>query len=90
MGLIYYIGPLLTEEDFMKNIETHIKDTSLGLTDNNRFFKVNPIPINRIEVNAIYQFCKSFEDQFYEEIKHLMEYRVSLTDRSTYFVDDQA
>ena len=55
----------------------------------NRYFKVDPITINRLEVNRIYQFCKGFEDQFAAEIKYLLEYRVQLTDRTTYFVEDE-
>lgn len=89
LGLIYYIGPLLTDEEFSTAIATHIQDTSLGLNDT-KAFKIDPRPIDRLEVNRIYQFCKGFEEQFQTEVKHLLEYKVQLTDRTTYYVDDDA
>lgn len=42
-----------------------------------------------MEVNKIYQICKTFEDQFELELMHLLEYKVELTDRSTFFVEDE-
>ena len=89
MGLIYYIGPLLTHAEFQTALAEHIQDTSLGLNDN-RAFKIEPRFIDRLEVNRIYQFCKGFEEQFSREIRHLLEYKVQLTDRTTYFVEDEA
>ena len=89
LGLIYYIGPLLTDDEFSAAISTHIQDTSLGLNDA-KAFKIDPRPIDRLEVNRIYQFCKGFEEQFQSEVKHLLEYKVQLTDRTTYYVDDDA
>lgn len=43
-----------------------------------------------MEVNRIYQFCKGFEELFAAEIKHLLEYRVQLTDRTTYYAENDA
>lgn len=40
------------------------------------------------EVNRIYQFCKGFDQEFRNEIKHLLEYKIQLTDRTTVYVDD--
>ena len=39
MGLIYYIGPMLSEQTLVKQISDHIRDTSVGIV-NNKLFRV--------------------------------------------------
>ena len=36
LGLIYYIGPLLTQKDMVQQIADHIQDTSLGIMEAKR------------------------------------------------------
>lgn len=71
---------------FEQCIYNHIRDTSLGIV-NDKLFNVQSTCVNKLEVNRIYQFCKGFEMDFAEEITRLLEYKVELTERSTYFLD---
>lgn len=87
MGLIYYIGQMLDTEGFQHEAREHIRDTSIGIV-NDKLFKVEPRFIIPAEVNKVYQFCKTFEQDYDREIKNMLEYKIQMIDRTTYFVDE--
>ena len=37
----------------------------------------------------MYQFCKTFEQSFGGDIAHMLEYKIQMIDRTTYFEDDK-
>ena len=88
-GFIYYIGPLLDDDQFSSLVTKHIRDTSFGI-DNARHYKTlarASVP-NKFEVNSIFRFCKTFEKQFTQEMQRLIEYKLQITERTTYFADE--
>ena len=56
-GFIYYIGPLLDDDQFCGLVTAHIKDTSFGI-DNARHYKAlaHPAPTNKFEINSLFRF----------------------------------
>ena len=51
-------------------------------------FRSEPRTIKPAEVNSIYQFCKTFEQKFGDEIQYMLEYKIQMVDRTTYFLDE--
>ena len=66
-----------------------MKDTSFGI-DNKRDFRSlhQTRKANKSEVNTIFRFCKGFESQFAAELNHLIEFKLEITERTTYFTDE--
>ena len=53
-------------------------------------FKVEQSSLNRLEINNLLNFCKTFEMRFSEELKDLIEYKMEIVERTTFYVQKAA
>ena len=66
-------------------MDEHIKDTSYG-AEKLRNFKVAQSNLNKEELNKLFNFCRQFEEFFKREIIDLIEYKMEIVERTTYYV----
>lgn len=89
-GFILYIGPVMTNVQLRGLVQEHIRDTSFGI-ENRRFFNVKQQirgDSEEKEVNQVLRFCKHFETDFALETQTLIEYKLMVTERITFFISE--
>ena len=84
-GQIIYIGPLINDDQLEIIVHQHIRDTSYG-AEKLRNFKVTESNLNKQELSKLFLFCRSFDDFYKREIVDLIEYKLEIVERTTYYV----
>ena len=83
-GHIRYIGDPLSQQKYEELVVSHIADSKVAV-DVVKNFKVTERNINESEVRQFKMWCHLFEREYAELLHLLLEYKIELTEQTTYY-----